>query len=155
MASPTWWIWVWVSSGSWWWTGRPGRAAVHVVAKSRTRLSNWTELNALFAFYGGVSIFFRKKQHWALLLPAIGCNEFCSFLAFTHRHVPTPPTPPHPPRAFMVVSGCCMTMWTRITAEVATITMVTFSFFPNLLFSLEFRPLVSQVLVNKSLPTPI
>ena len=33
--------------------------------------------------------------------------------------------------------------------------MVTFSFSPNLLFSLEFRPLVSQVLVNKSLPTPI
>ena len=24
MASPTWWAWVWVSSGSWWWTGRPG-----------------------------------------------------------------------------------------------------------------------------------
>ena len=24
MASPTWWTWVWVSSGSWWWTGRAG-----------------------------------------------------------------------------------------------------------------------------------
>ena len=24
MASPTQWIWVWVSSRSWWWTGRPG-----------------------------------------------------------------------------------------------------------------------------------
>ena len=24
MASPTWWTWVWVSSRSWWWTGRPG-----------------------------------------------------------------------------------------------------------------------------------
>ena len=24
MASPTWWMWVWVNSGSWWWTGRPG-----------------------------------------------------------------------------------------------------------------------------------
>ena len=23
MASPTQWIWVWVNSGSWWWTGRP------------------------------------------------------------------------------------------------------------------------------------
>ena len=39
MASPTWWRWVWVNSGSWWWTGRPG------VAKSQTWLSNWTELN--------------------------------------------------------------------------------------------------------------
>ena len=24
MASPTHWTWVWVNSGSWWWTGRPG-----------------------------------------------------------------------------------------------------------------------------------
>ena len=23
MASPTWWTWVWVNSGSWWWTGSP------------------------------------------------------------------------------------------------------------------------------------
>ena len=25
MASLTQWIWVWVNSGSWWWTGRPGK----------------------------------------------------------------------------------------------------------------------------------
>ena len=42
MASPTRWTWAWVSSRSWWWTGKPG---VHGVAKSRTRLSDWTELN--------------------------------------------------------------------------------------------------------------
>ena len=24
MASPTWWTWAWVSSRSWWWTGKPG-----------------------------------------------------------------------------------------------------------------------------------
>ena len=24
MASPTRWMWVWVNSGNWWWTGRPG-----------------------------------------------------------------------------------------------------------------------------------
>ena len=24
MASPTLWTWIWVNSGSWWWTGRPG-----------------------------------------------------------------------------------------------------------------------------------
>ena len=24
MASLTWWTWVWVNCGSWWWTGRPG-----------------------------------------------------------------------------------------------------------------------------------
>ena len=37
MASPTQWRWVWVDSGSW-------RAAVHAVTKSRTWLSDWTEL---------------------------------------------------------------------------------------------------------------
>ena len=50
MASLTQWTWVWVSSGSWWWTGRPGvhpcmeAPCIHGVAKSWTRLSNWTEL---------------------------------------------------------------------------------------------------------------
>ena len=28
MASPTWWTWVWVSPGSWWWTGKPGMLRV-------------------------------------------------------------------------------------------------------------------------------
>ena len=43
MASPTQWTWVWMNCGSWWWTGKPG-AVVHGVAKSQTRLSDWTEL---------------------------------------------------------------------------------------------------------------
>ena len=48
MASPTQWTWVWASSRSWWWTRKPGVLhAVHVVAKSQTWLSDWTELNCL------------------------------------------------------------------------------------------------------------
>ena len=44
MASPTQRTWVWVDSGSWWWTG--GLACCSSWGpKSRTRLSNWTELN--------------------------------------------------------------------------------------------------------------
>ena len=43
MASPTQWTWVWVISGSWWWTGRPGMLWF-MGSQSRTRLSNWTEL---------------------------------------------------------------------------------------------------------------
>ena len=46
-SSLTQWTWVWVDSGSWWWTGRPGMLAVHGVAKSWTWLSGWTELNWL------------------------------------------------------------------------------------------------------------
>ena len=41
MASPTQWTWVWVS---WWWTGRPGMLWF-MGSQSRTRLSDWTELN--------------------------------------------------------------------------------------------------------------
>ena len=44
MASPTQWTWLWVNSGSWWWTGRPGMLRF-MGSQSRTRLSNWTELN--------------------------------------------------------------------------------------------------------------
>ena len=45
MASLTRWTWVWVNSGSWWWIGRPGVLGFMGIAKSRTRLSNWIELN--------------------------------------------------------------------------------------------------------------
>ena len=35
----------WVNSGKWWWTGRPGVLRFMGSAGSRTRLSDWTELN--------------------------------------------------------------------------------------------------------------
>ena len=44
MASPTRWAWVWVDSGSWWWTGRPGMLQF-MGSQNQTRLSDWTELN--------------------------------------------------------------------------------------------------------------
>ena len=40
MSSPTWWTWVWVSSGSWWWTGKPG-VLQSMGSQSWTRLSDW------------------------------------------------------------------------------------------------------------------
>ena len=44
MASLTRWTRVWVNSGSWSWTGRPGVLRFMGVAKSRTRLSDWSDL---------------------------------------------------------------------------------------------------------------
>ena len=47
MASPTQWAWVWVNSGSWWWTGRPsccdsrGRKELDM-----TERLSWTEMKA-------------------------------------------------------------------------------------------------------------
>ena len=44
MASPTQWAWVWVSSRSWWWTGRPG-VLQFMGLQSRKQLSDWSEPN--------------------------------------------------------------------------------------------------------------
>ena len=44
MASLTWWTWVWVSSRSRWWIGKPG-VLQFMGSQSRTRLSDWTELS--------------------------------------------------------------------------------------------------------------
>ena len=47
MASPTQWTWVWVNSGSWWWTGKPGvlqsMGSQRVGHDWATEL-NWTEI---------------------------------------------------------------------------------------------------------------
>ena len=43
MASLTRWTWVWVDSGSWWWTGRPG--VLQFMGSQRVRHDWATELN--------------------------------------------------------------------------------------------------------------
>ena len=53
MASPTRWTWVWVDSGSWWWTGRPGVLwfmGSQRVGHDWVTEMNWTEANNLPAF---------------------------------------------------------------------------------------------------------
>ena len=47
MASPTQWTWVWVSSGSWWWTGKSGvlqSMGLQRVGPDWATELNWTEL---------------------------------------------------------------------------------------------------------------
>ena len=68
MASPTQWTWVWVNSESWWWTGSPWG-----VTKSRTRLSDWTELLLWLHLW---------LLRWLL-----------STFPSSQKHVRTPPTP--------------------------------------------------------------
>ena len=43
MASPSQWTWVWVSSGSWWWTGRPGVLQSMGLQRVRHDWTDWTE----------------------------------------------------------------------------------------------------------------
>ena len=75
MASPTQWTWVWVSSGSWWWTGKPGM--LQSMGSQRLGHGWMTELNwrenwqiletmpstrlakAIYLFQGGI---IKKKE---------------------------------------------------------------------------------------------
>ena len=41
MALPTQWTWIWVNSGSWWWTGKPG--VLQSMGSQRATELNWTE----------------------------------------------------------------------------------------------------------------
>ena len=75
MASPTWWTWVWVSSRSWWWTGKPGvlqsMGSQRVGHDWATEL-DWTEnlihLGHIFIYLISCSAY---KQTWILLLSEI------------------------------------------------------------------------------------
>ena len=49
MASPTQWAWVWVDSGSWWWTGRPG--VLWFMGSQRVGHDWVTELNWITLLY--------------------------------------------------------------------------------------------------------
>ena len=62
MASLTQWTWVWASSGSWWWTGRPG--VLQSVGSQRVRHEwvtelNWTNLDLLL---GSLSLVLTLSQ---------------------------------------------------------------------------------------------
>ena len=58
MASPTQWTWIWVNSGSWWWTGKPGvlqSIGSQIVGQNWATELNWTEYNCVLltcAVYG-------------------------------------------------------------------------------------------------------
>ena len=45
MASPTQWTWIWASSGSWWWTGKPG--VLRSMESQRIRYNLATELKTV------------------------------------------------------------------------------------------------------------
>ena len=74
MASLTQWTWVWVNSGSWWWTGRPG--VLQFMELQRVG-HNWvTELNWLrYLGEKNSSTAKKKKENWQM-------NQRASHLIF-------------------------------------------------------------------------
>ena len=61
MASPTQWTWVWVNSGSWWWTGRPG-VLQFMESQSQTLLKDWTELKVRMIGISYHPVYYREKE---------------------------------------------------------------------------------------------
>ena len=72
LASQTQWTWVWVSSGSWWWTGKPGmlRPWGHKEL-DMTEQWSWTELPDSWEKILGKRYFLNNSIYWVLLF--IGC----------------------------------------------------------------------------------
>ena len=62
MASPTRWMWVWVNSRSWWWTGRPGvlqfMGLQRVGHDWATELTDWLNWSVYFASYAPINVIY-------------------------------------------------------------------------------------------------
>jgi len=68
MASPTRWTWVWVNSGRWWWTGRPG--VLRFMGSQRVEHDWATELNwEAVCFKKSLNIQGLHCYRWKLLRP--------------------------------------------------------------------------------------
>ena len=80
MASPTRWTWVWVNSGRWWWTGRPG--VLQFMGSQRVGHDWATELiiSRLLEAYNPNLLSFTEKKCSPPLTPA-GCWRHELFLA--------------------------------------------------------------------------
>ena len=73
MASLTQWTWVWVNSGHWWWTGRPG--VLRFMGSQRVRHDwatglNWTELSAKCIHLGEKKVLDSDACKWHMLTVA-------------------------------------------------------------------------------------
>ena len=89
MASLTQWAWVWVSSRSWWWTGKPG-VLQSMGLQSWTWLSDWTELNIqLYCSLFIHSIVLKMNFNWSIV-GLQHCVSFCctaKWVSYTNTHI--------------------------------------------------------------------
>ena len=72
MASLTWWTWIWVNSGSWWWIGRPGM--LRFMGSQRVDMTeqlNWTELKWSGPNVGAPDFYLDLHDHVHLPVVAI------------------------------------------------------------------------------------
>ena len=74
MASPTQWTWVWVSSGRWWWTGKPG--VLQSMESQRVGHDWLTELNWLLYLLWWLVISSLWCYYWDLLKAQLMVSMF-------------------------------------------------------------------------------
>ena len=76
MASLTRWMWIWVNSGSWWWTGRPG--VLQFMGSQRVKHDWATELNWTESIYLWMAIVIKLTQWYFWLQNMLSCvwSEF-------------------------------------------------------------------------------
>ena len=110
MASPTQLGWVWVNSGSWCWTGRPG-VLQSMGSQSQTQLSAWTELSWKLSYISEITLKIVEResteldwrQDWEKKSPI----SFCKLL----RNLVTPM------RQVLLTNlkeAMCNVMWSRL-----------------------------------------
>ena len=62
MASPTWWTWVWASSRSRWWTGKPG--VLLSMGSQSDMTEQWNRTHVISGNYVGKDFSFTDKHLW-------------------------------------------------------------------------------------------
>ena len=95
MASTLWWIWVWASSGSWWWTGKPDvlqSMRLQRVGRSWETELNWTEVNLWSS-----SIIRGRPERGAILDVSVGRSS---------KQDPPSRTQPVTPKPCQTVTSC-------------------------------------------------
>ena len=108
MTSSTQWTWVWVSSGNWWWSERPG-VLRSMGLQSQTRLSNWTELNWVMSVRRKIqSVIKTSKIPTCLFLPD---RAYAFLFIFVGCHTPAVIITVTCLSLHGLFSGCCETLY--------------------------------------------
>ena len=85
MASPTQWTCIWVNSGSWWCTGKPGMLQ-SMGSQIRTRLRDWAELKHLFMYFLSICISIWRNVYLDFLpIFLIDCEVIFGRSSFTSK----------------------------------------------------------------------
>ena len=144
MASPTGWTWIWASSRSWWWTGKPGvLQSMGHKELDMTELLNWTEepwsehsrtpVKDIVPFYSGhraLSAGPASVTNPVILMGSPSC-ACCRKLWFQQRanHVILFPSLSNVVRGHVIWSFCT-NLWTLL--NFLLLTAIQFKFFSSL-----------------------